>query len=452
MIIKTGKENYSLFKYMSLVLPTHLEKEISDQLQPPAEILAENKTNIKKSITPEEARAQLVNVKNLTFGVTQNCNLRCGYCAYGGKYKYNRLHNSSSMSMDTYRKAADLFFQLADSPARVQREVPVMAFYGGEPLLEYQNIMKACDYIDNKIRQSPLHKNVRYMITTNGLLLTPDRSGNLLDRGFRIDISLDGPKDQHDKFRVKVDQTGTFDEIMRNISAIKTEHRRKIRFMLTLHPDHDVKRLEEFFLSNPQLFSENNLFISEVSLMNLGSRHRKTWWEKSLRQKQIIDDELDKNQWFYKKLVFSVTDKYFSNPTITLAASANFTGACFPGVDKIFVENDGSIHVCEKIHSAFPIGHVGTGIDYDAILKLKNQWNQQIVKMKCWDCDAWWTCPFCYAIKAKADSIVIGEDGCENYRHSIKKSFTQFIESREKDDQMNHSNCYSSVRDYLEAL
>jgi len=46
------------------------------------------------------------------------------------------------------------------------------------------------------------NKKVRFSLTTNGLLLTPDKL-DVLDRyNVNLTLSLDGPRVVHDKFRV----------------------------------------------------------------------------------------------------------------------------------------------------------------------------------------------------------------------------------------------------------
>ena len=49
-------------------------------------------------------------VKQLTLQVTQQCNLRCHYCAYSGLYTMNRTHCGKRMDFETARKAIDFLF------------------------------------------------------------------------------------------------------------------------------------------------------------------------------------------------------------------------------------------------------------------------------------------------------------------------------------------------------
>ena len=55
-------------------------------------------------------------LSSMVLQVTQQCNLRCSYCAYSGAY-HNRTHNSARMSFETAKKAINFYI------ARETREV-----------------------------------------------------------------------------------------------------------------------------------------------------------------------------------------------------------------------------------------------------------------------------------------------------------------------------------------
>ena len=90
--------------------------------------------------------------RQLTLQVTQQCNLRCEYCAYSGVYK-NWVHNNSNMDWETAKKAIDFFL----SHSRDSKEI-VLGFYGGEPLLQFPLIKRCVDYIEEQVEG----KNISY--------------------------------------------------------------------------------------------------------------------------------------------------------------------------------------------------------------------------------------------------------------------------------------------------
>ena len=78
---------------------------------------------------------------NLILQVTQQCNLRCKYCAYSGNY-YNRSHTSERMDFETAQKAIDFYLARSDKADQL-----AVSFYGGEPLLEFELIKKKTHFI-----------------------------------------------------------------------------------------------------------------------------------------------------------------------------------------------------------------------------------------------------------------------------------------------------------------
>lgn len=101
-------------------------------------------------------------VFNLVLQVTQNCNLRCSYCAYSGAY-YNRTHSQKRMSFEMAKKAIDFLFSHSS-----ERDQLVIGFYGGEPLLEFDLITQIVEYSES----IGWGKKLRYVVTTNATLLT----------------------------------------------------------------------------------------------------------------------------------------------------------------------------------------------------------------------------------------------------------------------------------------
>ena len=94
---------------------------------------------------------------NLILQVTQQCNLRCKYCAYSGNY-YNRSHTSNRMDFETAKKAIDFYLKRSEKADQL-----ALSFYGGEPLLEFELIKKCVSYI----LQRKGDKKILFTMTTN---------------------------------------------------------------------------------------------------------------------------------------------------------------------------------------------------------------------------------------------------------------------------------------------
>lgn len=158
-------------------------------------------------------------VQSLTLQVTQQCNLKCEYCPYSGGF-YNRQHNNRKMSFEIAKKAIDFYFLHSFDIPDAQ-----IGFYGGEPLIEFEMIRRIVEYCNNEY----YGKKIRYFVTTNATLLTEEKIDFLMKNNFVLTISLDGPRQYHNKNRHRVDDTGSFDIVMENIKMVYRKYSDKKR-------------------------------------------------------------------------------------------------------------------------------------------------------------------------------------------------------------------------------
>jgi uncharacterized protein len=117
----------------------------------------------------------LERIRIITVVLTADCNLSCRYC-------YQNAKKSRSMTWATLRTSLDLI--LTSRPAEVK-----VLFLGGEPLLEFPLIRQAVEYVEKK---RTADKHVKYIINTNGTLLTEEIIAFLEEHSFAIRISFDG--------------------------------------------------------------------------------------------------------------------------------------------------------------------------------------------------------------------------------------------------------------------
>lgn len=144
--------------------------------------------------------------KNISFVVTQDCNLRCKYCYMTHK------NTSGRMSLETAREAVD-FFLAQDYP---QSSV-VWDFVGGEPLLEIDLIDRISDYIKIRTYETNHKWKDRYMfnMSSNGILYETPAVQQYLTKNagkVHVGITIDGTKAKHDLNRVYRDGRGSYDD------------------------------------------------------------------------------------------------------------------------------------------------------------------------------------------------------------------------------------------------
>ena len=96
---------------------------------------------MEKYISADDIRYQLANLKQLTFEVTDACNLRCKYCAYGEFYNdYDRRENKT-LSLSAATRLIDYLNAYWNSEWNMSQNRNVyISFYGGEPLLNMRRM------------------------------------------------------------------------------------------------------------------------------------------------------------------------------------------------------------------------------------------------------------------------------------------------------------------------
>jgi uncharacterized protein len=131
--------------------------------------------------------------------LTRDCQLRCGYCYSGRKC-------GGAMSWEVARRAIDLAFAEPDNPFTQVRGI---AFFGGEPLLEWDLLARVAAYARRKERDSS--RPARFSVTTNGLGLSPERLEFLRRERFDLCFSMDGDRPAQDASRRLADGTSSFE-------------------------------------------------------------------------------------------------------------------------------------------------------------------------------------------------------------------------------------------------
>ena len=149
-------------------------------------------------------------IKAVCLNIIHGCNLRCKYCfADEGEYHGHK----GVMSVETAKKAID--YVIKRSGPRKNIEIDL---FGGEQTLIMDTIKEIIQYArDNEAKWN---KNIRFTMTTNATLLN-DEMMDFMDKEMgNIILSLDGRKEVNDKVRIKVDGSGSYDDILPNIKKM----------------------------------------------------------------------------------------------------------------------------------------------------------------------------------------------------------------------------------------
>lgn len=140
------------------------------------------------------------------------CNLDCKYCFYLEKEKLfpeNENFRMSDEVLETY---------IRDCIAHQTAPEISFAWQGGEPTLMGVNFFARVVELQKKYSQG---RRILNALQTNGTLLDDAWGEFLAKEGFLIGLSVDGPAELHDFYRVDKRQRPTFDKVMRGLGILK---------------------------------------------------------------------------------------------------------------------------------------------------------------------------------------------------------------------------------------
>lgn len=143
------------------------------------------------------------------------CNLACRYCYYLGKGPSGPESWPAGMPEDLLK---DYIAQhIAASPDEIIR----FSWHGGEPTVLGVDYFRKIVEIQRTHR--PAGRTVVNGMQTNGTLLDEEWGRFLAAEGFSVGLSLDGPRELHDRYRLTRDGRSTFDGTMRGYELLRRQ-------------------------------------------------------------------------------------------------------------------------------------------------------------------------------------------------------------------------------------
>jgi uncharacterized protein len=148
----------------------------------------------------------------LTKPVGPICNLDCKYCFYLEKEKLYPGENQWRMS-DTVLSEYIRQYIHSQPVAEIN-----FAWQGGEPTLLGVDFFRKAVALQQQFANGKIISNA---IQTNGTLLDDEWCEFLAQNKFLVGLSIDGPRELHDRYRVDKRQQPTFDKVMRGLELLK---------------------------------------------------------------------------------------------------------------------------------------------------------------------------------------------------------------------------------------
>ena len=204
--------DYKLAKLANLEIPKEFKNQFADSEIDEAILEIEKLINEGmlftkfSAINPSDINNRQAVVKAICLHVAHDCNMRCKYCfADQGAFTGEK----SLMSFETGKKAID--FLLENSGERKNLEID---FFGGEPLMNFQVVKELVKY--GRDEEQKHNKNIRFTITTNGLLLDSEKGKFINSEMDNVILSIDGRPAINDNMRKTISGKGTYELIKDN--------------------------------------------------------------------------------------------------------------------------------------------------------------------------------------------------------------------------------------------
>jgi uncharacterized protein len=364
---------------------------------------------INGRLTPEKIKLDLHNNKNIVFEVTNACNLKCKYCAYGEYYNNYDKRDNKKLSIKKAKRLIDYLVNIWNSNTNKSQDSEIrVGFYGGEPLLNVPFIKEIVQYT-KKINL--FYNYFSYGITTNGVLL--DKHMDFLVKNkFTILISLDG-NEKNNAFRVFPDGESSYGTVYENILLFKKKFpgyfEKNVSFISIVHRLNTVENIYNYFKTN-----FNNAFkFSEVDLTGIKESKKEEFLKvykgianslKNSKKRLEIEKEMASGIPRSDQLVnflnsFTGCTFVDYNDLTDLNKNENYfpTGTCIPFSRKIFLSVSGKIYPCERVGNEHALGYVTEKKVVIDFKKVADKYNHYFDKLsnQCKDCKHVRGCPIC---------------------------------------------------------
>jgi uncharacterized protein len=164
------------------------------------------------------------------------CNLDCTYCFYLEKEKLYPDERRWRMSDEVLEAYIAQYIASQDVP-----EVS-FAWQGGEPTLLGVGFFRKVVELQRRYADG---KTITNALQTNGTLLDDEWAEFFAENRFLIGLSIDGPRELHDAYRVDKRQQPTFDLVVRGLELLK-KHKAEFNTLTVVNRKNSRKPLDVY--------------------------------------------------------------------------------------------------------------------------------------------------------------------------------------------------------------
>lgn len=326
-----------------------------------------------------------------------HCNLACKYCYYLEK---NNLYQNSHRHL-----MSDEMLELFTREYIEAQTMPQVLFtwHGGEPLMRSIDFYKKALALQKKYAHG---KQIDNVIQTNGTLLTDEWCEFFAKNHWLVGISIDGPQEYHDHYRVTPAGKPSWEKVMQGIQLLK-KHRVEWNAMAVVNAYNAEHPLEfyHFFRNNGCQYLQFTPIVERLT------EHEDGRTLASLaddREIPLADASVTPQQW--GNFLCTIFDDWVRHDVgktfveIFDCTLANWMGV-LPGICAYskecghagVMEHNGDVYSCD--HFVFPEYKLGNIKDQSLIDMLYGEKQQEFSRLKhtslprqCKECDMEFAC------------------------------------------------------------
>ena len=264
-------------------------------------------------------------LKQLVWELTMSCCFNCKYCGSGGgQHRDNELTTSECLDV------ADQLIELG-----IER----VNLIGGEVFMRPD-----WDVIAKRLTSA----GVKVTIITNGWLFNSEVIQQIKDAGIKaLGISLDGPKDIHDKYR----QTGSYDRAIKAIDDL-TAAGLKVAVISTLNSE-NVQRLDELY----NILKTKRIYTWQLQACSPMGNAANSGIPFEINHSDVMRFIVDKNKETVRnknRFIIVAADNigYFDDDEVFVRGSLTgqrFYNGCMAGISSIGIDSVGNVKGCESM-------------------------------------------------------------------------------------------------------
>jgi uncharacterized protein len=279
------------------------------------------------------------------------CNLDCKYCFFLSKemlYPGSRFRMADKL-LDEYIK------QMIES-----QKVPEVniSWQGGEPTMMGLDFFKKSIDLEKKYQKPGT--TILNTIQTNGILINDDWCRFFKENNFLVGLSIDGPQELHDYYRVDKGGHGTFDKVVK-AARLMQKYEVDFNMLTTVHAHNADHPLEVY------RFFRDELKAKYIQLIPIVERDNDTGYQEG---NKVTDRSVTAEQWgnflitiFDEWVKTDVGDVYIQMFDAALASWYGISPAMCIFSEKcglaLTMEHNGDLYSCDHfVEPDFLLGNI----------------------------------------------------------------------------------------------